>query len=98
LPGELVVDSVTIEGIASGNTPQLVTVNIEKGAPQIKAGAQYWIGIQAQDKYFGYYKDYDATGLIVYKTVPVYNWGSWEGKADGVLNYRIGKCFFTYEY
>lgn len=98
LPGELVLDSTTVEGVASGDTPELMTLNIASGSPQIVNGSQYWILIQALDKYFQYYRDYDANSLTVTKTSSAYDWGSWGGSADGVYTYKVGKCFFTYEY
>jgi len=96
-PELLVPGSVTVEGVVSGTSPELMTLNLASGSPQISANTQYWVGFQALDKYFTYYRKYDSKELVVYKNVSAYNWMDWNGSADGVLTYQVGKCFFTYE-
>lgn len=97
LPGDLVADSITVEGVAGGNQPQLVTLKPAQGSPQITSGTQYWVAFETIDSYFRFYRDYNTSHTLAFKNIPTYNWDQWGGKADGVLTYSVGQCFFTYE-
>ena len=98
LPGDLVTGSLTVEGIATGNEPQLITLELENGAPQIIAGAQYWVGIQALDPYLEFYRGYNENESLAYKAGSVYDWSNWNGSADGVYPNPVGQCYITIEY
>ncbi len=97
MAGSMVPDAVTIEGEISSSTPQLITLPIESGSPEIKAGIPYWIVYQTTSSWLFFYRDYDRTALSVDKTTTTldYQWDSFYEEGVGVGRYKIGKCYFT---
>lgn len=98
LPDAMVPNSLTVEGTVHSEELQLITLFIEKDAPQIIEGTQYWLLLQSQDNWLMHGAKWSPNAKIALKTkdVGTYNWGAWNGTATSTEPYRLGACYFSY--